>query len=231
VPDDGAQDDEQPVDSSVPVDWAKWHDPYDNPASGLARRLAIVQARIRDVLAAAPHGPIRVISACAGQSRDIIGVLDGHPRRDDVVGRLVELDEPNVEYARRTAADAGITGLDLVAGDASNTDAYAGATPADLVLACGIFGNVSDEDIEHTIRCLPTLAAAGATVIWTRHRQPPDLTPTIRAWFDEHGFDEIAFDASDDAVFGIGTYRMRVAPQPFRPGVRLFTFTGRGLGV
>ncbi len=214
-----------------PVDWAAWHDPYDNPASGLARRLAIVQGRIRDFLAAAPPGPIRVISACAGQSRDLIGVLDGHTRRDDVVGRLVELDPPNVEYARRTAAAAGLTGLDLVVGDASNTDAYTGAVPADLVLACGIFGNVSDEDIEHTIRCLPMLGAAGATVIWTRHRQPPDLTPTIRAWFDQYGFDEIAFDAAADAVFGIGTNRMRVAPQPFRPGVRLFTFTGRGLGI
>ena len=37
-------------------------------------------------------------------------------------------------------------------GDASTTSAYRGAVPADLVLACGIFGNVSDEDIQRAAR-------------------------------------------------------------------------------
>lgn len=211
--------------------WVDWHRLYDDPSSSLARRLAIVQHRIRDALAAAPPGPIRVVSVCAGQGRDLIGALVDHPRRNDVTGRLVELDADNVAYARRIAADAGTTGLELVAGDASVSDAYSGAVPADLVLACGIFGNVSQEDVEHTVRSLPMLCAPDATVIWTRHRLPPDFTPTIRRWFGRYGFDEMAFDASEDEIHGVGTHRLREPPLPFRPGVRFFTFTGDGSGV
>src|ERR1017187_7995132 len=41
-------------------------------------------------------------------------------------------------------------------------------------------------------------ACAGrVTVIWTRHRRPPDLTPRVGAWFTAAGFDELAFDALD----------------------------------
>jgi hypothetical protein len=35
--------------------------------------------------------------------RDVIGVLAGHPRRDDVRARLVELDERNVAVARQAS--------------------------------------------------------------------------------------------------------------------------------
>ena len=69
--------------------------------------------------------------------------------------------------------------------DAGRTDAYVDAVPAQIVLACGLFGNISEEDIQRTVLSLPMLCARGATVIWTRHRRPPDLTPVIRAWFSD----------------------------------------------
>ena len=72
-------------------DWREWHTAYDGDTP-LTQRLAIVQARIADALDAAPPGPIRVISMCAGQGRDLLGVLADHPRRADVRARLVELD-------------------------------------------------------------------------------------------------------------------------------------------
>jgi len=65
-------------------DWYDWHAPYDDPESGLSRRLSWVQDRIRVALDEAPPGPFRAISLCAGQGRDLIGVLSGHPRRGDV---------------------------------------------------------------------------------------------------------------------------------------------------
>ena len=57
-------------------DWHDWHAAYDNPGSGLARRLSWVQDRIRAALDAAPAGPVRAISLCAGQGRDLIGARD-----------------------------------------------------------------------------------------------------------------------------------------------------------
>ena len=67
------------------------------------------------------------------------------------------------------------------AGDAGATAACAGAAPADLLLLCGIFGNVSDGDIAWTIAAVPSMLTAGGTVIWTRHTGEPDLTPRVRA--------------------------------------------------
>lgn len=201
--------------------WVEWHDLYDDPASSLHRRLALVQRRIRDALDTAAPGPVRVISMCAGQGRDLLGVLAGHPRRADVIATLVELNPRNVELARETAAGLNVT---VIAADAGLSTSYAHAAPADLVLACGVFGNVTDDDIRHTVSWLPRLCRPGATVIWTRHRRPPDLTLEIRRWLAGIGFTEIAFDGVDDSTLGVGAHRFTGEPRPFEPGVRLFEF-------
>jgi hypothetical protein len=159
---------------------------------------------------------------CAGQGHDLIGALEGHPRARDVRARLVELNEPNVARAR-AAAPAGV---DVVDGDASDTTMYSGAVPADIVLANGVFGNISASDAEHTINCLPSLCAPGATVVWTRHRRPPDATPALRAWFAAAGFEEIAFEGPDGFIFGVGVHRLAREPDPFTPDVKLFQFVG-----
>src|ERR1700743_1208395 len=184
-------------------DWAEWHRDYDDPGSLLSRRLELVQGHLRAELDHAPAGDIRLISLCAGQGRDVIGVLAGHPRRDDVRARLVELDERNVAGARQGAQAAGLDGGELLQADAGITDAYAGAVPAQIVVACGIFGNISGRDIEATVAALPSLCAPGALVLWTRHRRAPDLTPAIRSWFAAAGFGEEAFDTSPDAFMSV----------------------------
>ena len=67
------------IDAMAERDWYEWHAAYDQPGSGLARRLSWVQDRIRAALDGAPAGPLRVISLCAGQGRDLIGVLHTIP--------------------------------------------------------------------------------------------------------------------------------------------------------
>jgi hypothetical protein len=116
-----------------------------------------------------------------------------------------------------------------VTGDASTTDAAAGIEPAQVLVGCGIFGNISDEDIRRFIDSLPMLCAPEATVLWTRHRVPPDLTPTIRSWFADAGFEEIGFESPDPAgVIGVGAHRLVADPIPLVSGRRLFSFTGDG---
>jgi hypothetical protein len=204
--------------------WQRWHRDYDDPDSPLSRRLRVVQQRLREALDTCPSERIRLVSSCAGEGRDVAGVLAGHPRAADVTGRLVELDPVNVAAARASLSRAGADGCEVVEADAGTSDVYAGALPADVLLLCGIFGNVSDADVERTVRNARRLCAPGATVIWTRHRRPPDLTVDIRRWFAEERFDQVAFDAPDYAEFAVGTHRLVGAPAEFRPGVRLFTF-------
>jgi hypothetical protein len=102
--------------------------------------------------------------------------------------------------------------------------------PADLVLACGVFGNISDEDVEATVRALPAFCAPNATVLWTRHRRTPDLTVDIRRWFVEAGFEPIAFDAPSEFEWSVGVHRFAGHPPEMIAGQRLFTFVARTTG-
>ena len=207
-------------------DWFEWHQPLDDPKSPLSRRLAAVQHHLRVELDRCPTGPIRVVSICAGQGRDLLSVVADHPRREDVSARLVELDPRNVAFARAYVADQDLDSIEIVEVDAGLTDAYVGAVPAEIVLACGVFGNITADDISRTVQALPGMCVEGAAVIWTRNRIPPDLTPRIRTWFRQAGFAEQAFEVPEGTFFGVGVNRLTEEPPAFSPGHRLFTFVG-----
>jgi hypothetical protein len=205
-------------------DWVEWHQGYADPASGLSARLRSVRRQLGRAIDRAA-GPVRLVSLCAGQGDDVIGVLPGHPRRDQVTAVLVEADPRNVQMARDRAATAGLAQVHVRQADASRPESFADALPADVLLLCGIFGNISDADIERTAAAAPALCAPGATVIWTRHRRPPDLTPRIRAWFTSAGFEELAFDALDTTTLAaVGAGRLSHAASGGLPSGPLFTF-------
>jgi len=209
-------------------DWVAWHHDYEDPSSSLSARLRRVRYHLSRAIDRAPAGPVRLVSLCAGQGHDVIGVLPGHPRRDDVRAVLIEADAANAALARRAAADAGLAQVDVRHADASLVTSFADALPAGVLLLCGIFGNVSEDDIKHTVEAAPALCSPGATVIWTRHRRPPDLTLRVRGWFTASGFEEIAFDAlGTDTMTGVGVNRLRGAVSAPLPDGRLFTFRTR----
>lgn len=208
-------------------DWVEWHSDYDNPASLLRRRLELVQGHLRAELDHAATGRIRLVSLCAGQGRDVIGVLSGHPRGGDVSARLVELDERNVAAARQAADAAGLDGVEVLQADAGTTDACVGAVPAQIVVVCGVFGNITTTDIRATVAALPSMCSPGGLVVWTRHRMPPDATPAIRSWFSDAGFREEAFDISHDGFMSVGAHRLTGESVALIPGRRLFSFVDR----
>jgi hypothetical protein len=205
-------------------DYLAWHDDYDHPGSSLHLRLLVVRDLIAAALDEAPPGPVRFVSMCAGQGRDVLTVARRHRRGGDLVGRLVELDPANVAAARATIAGAGLDGIEVVEGDAGRSDAYLGAAPADLVLACGIFGNVTEEDIRATVEFLPALCAPGATVIWTRGQREDDLVHTIQDWFTAAGFEARALVTPQRVSFGVGAAEFIGTPAPLYPGTTFFTF-------
>jgi ubiquinone/menaquinone biosynthesis C-methylase UbiE len=204
------------------TDWVAWHDAYADEHSDLSRRLGIVRGMVREALPQQPAATVRALSICAGRGDDLVHVLREYEFSRQVRGRLVELDPDNAQALREAVHAAGLD-LEVVEGDAGDLTAYDGAVPADLVLLCGVLGNVSDEDARTIVRSMPRLCAAGATVIWTRARRPPDLTPRIREWFADAGFSELAFVAPEDALFSVGMACFSGAPRPLGRG-RLFRF-------
>lgn len=205
-------------------DWVDWHKQYGEPGSNLARRLDVVQRELHGALDERT-GRVRLISMCAGQGRDVIPVLAACRRRDNLSALLVELDPTNAAAAEASARAAGLTGVRVLQADAALTNNYRDAVPADIVLACGIFGNITDEDIERVVRAMPQFCAHGATVLWTRGRWTNnDPTPSIRQWFQNAGFAELLFEAPDDTPYSVGVNRLIVDPPPLELGVTLFRF-------
>ena len=207
-----------------------WHKAYDDPSSALSARLQMVQAQLAGAIDRAPPGRVRLVSLCAGQGHDVLGVLRDHPRRKDVSAVLVEANPDIAAAARERAAGAGLAQVEVRHADAGRVASFADALPAGVLMLCGIFGNVSDPDIERTIAAAAAFCAPGGTVIWTRHRRPPDLTPQVRAWFTAAGFEEIMFGSPETSPqIGVGAGQFRGTPAATGPAATwpdapLFTF-------
>jgi hypothetical protein len=209
--------------------WQAWHQAYDDPTSSQSRRLVHVRAAIGAALDESPPGRIRLLSVCAGDGRDLLGVLERHGRAGDVSGVLVDQDEGLVAAGRAGVATRGLTGVRFEVGDAGNGRWYAEARPAQVVVACGVFGNVSEGDLRRTVRTLASVVATGGSVVWTRHRRPPDQTPAIRRWFDEDGFEEVTFEAVAGSLATVARHRRRDGgPLPADVPPRVFAFVGDG---
>jgi hypothetical protein len=97
-----------------------------------------------------------------------------------------------------------------------------------LVVLAGVLGNISDQDVRATIAAMPRLCAPGATVIWTRTRRAPDLTPAARGWFADAAFTELAFHAPPEVLFSVGVHRFHGQPENPPPSGRIFTFVACG---
>ena len=205
--------------------WVRWHTAYDDAANPLSDRRRHVVDAITRSLDAAPPGPLTVVSLCAGDATDLAIAVGRHMRRGDIIGAAVELDPVLARRAAVNLERAGV-GLDVRCADAGDVQSFSDLLPADLLLLVGIFGNISEADIERTVSAVPTMCRPGATIIWTRHRRRPDLTPRIRAWFEEHGCTHLRFDTPDSASWTVGAERLDpVADTPATPRPeRLFTF-------
>lgn len=212
-------------------DYLAWHALYDDPCSSLSRRLALVQEVLRAELDARP-GPVRVLSLCAGDGRDILGVLAQREDTARVSVTLVEVLPELVERARSAAADVAAA-VEVVAADAGRSGTYVGlaAVPADLVLLVGVLGNISEAHVAATVAAIPRLCASGATLVWSRGRSlegADDFVTPVRKALSAAGFDEVCLrtvDVEDDRT-ALGVVRYDGPLVPLGPEELWFTFVG-----
>lgn len=207
-------------------DYVDWHRAYDDPTSALSRRLEVVRRRLGQALDAIPGEECRVLSLCAGDGRDILDVVGtfaaGNARMPSVV--LVELNLELASAAGERARGHGLEAAVVLRGDAGDTSTWRDFVPVDLLVLCGIFGNISPGDIEQTISCVPAMVRDGGYVVWTRGAGPgSDLRPQVRSWFADAGLPEVAFDGTPER-YGVGlNVRSPAAGERDLPR-RLFTF-------
>lgn len=225
------------------TDWHEWHHAYAVSES-YRRRLACVRTHIAAALDAMAPRPIRIVSICAGDGRDVISVLREHPRRRDVAATLVELDARLVDDGRTLARDAGLeANVEFVQADATRPDVYVGRLPCDLLVACGILGNILPETTPSFVALASAACETGGRLIWTRNasrRNGDAHIATIRQLLAAASFDEVRRDIIEDEdddqsermVLEFGDVRhvvtshvQRATPGPL-PSGELFTFVG-----
>lgn len=205
------------------TDWAAWHASYDDPGSVQARRLSVVRRRVGESLDALGGTGRRVLSLCAGDGRDLLPELSSRSL-SDVGVVLVEWDAGLAERARASARAAGLHRVEVRTADASLWQSFADALPVDLLLLCGIFGNVSERDIRRTVAAVPAMLRTGGIVVWTRGRcEGTDLRPSVRRWFVQAGLTEVAYDGAPE-LYGVGVARLGTAATARELPERLFTF-------
>ncbi|WP_138498226.1 class I SAM-dependent methyltransferase family protein [Nostoc sp. PA-18-2419] len=211
----------------MPKDWYEWHDLYKIEPK-LQQRLEIVREYIAYSLNASPLGAIRIVSLCAGDGRDLLGTLENHPRAKDVSARLVEINSNLVERGRATIESLGLAKqIEFINGDATLATNYVGAVPADIVIVCGVFGNLTDGELNRLLDNLSFLSKTGAFVIWTRgHSNGIPYSDNVRKILSASGFEEVNFKltATGDMGVGIHQYRGENLPQPKEQ--KLFVFSG-----
>lgn len=213
-------------------DWQEWHEEYADPASSLWRRLEEVRRLLAadlDARAAAGQTSVRLLSLCAGDGRDAIPVLAARPGLA-IDACLVELDPGLAEAARDAARAAGVT-VDVRTADAGDAATFRDRGPADVLMLCGIFGNISDADVERCVEASRAMVVPGGTVIWTRGNRVPDdparrasgdPAAWVRGLFVAAGYEEVAF-APGDATYRVGVARQAGPPRGWAPAWS-FTF-------
>jgi SAM-dependent methyltransferase len=205
-------------------DYVAWHEAYDDPQSSLSWRLSVVRSWIERALEEY-SSPVRVLSVCAGDGRDVLGALALRPDIANVDVTLLEIDPVLATRARQQAAELHPRiRVDVRVADAGDPAAYSGAVPADIVLLIGILGNISDADLARTIAAAPAMCHPGATVLWSRGQHGGDRTDEIRRRFFAAAFAEIGVDTLDrDDHPTVGAMRFTGETKPM-PTHRLFTF-------
>ncbi|MEH2459149.1 class I SAM-dependent methyltransferase family protein [Nostoc sp.] len=212
----------------MPKDWYEWHDLY-NTEPKLQQRLEIVREYIAYSLNASPDGAIRIVSVCAGDGRDLLGILKNHPRAKDVSARLVEINSNLVERGRATIESLGLASqIEFINGDATLAANYVEAVPADIVIVCGVFGNLADEaELNRLLDNLSFLSKQGAFIIWTRgHSNGITYSETVRKILRTSGFEEVNFKLTPTRDMGVGLHRYLGENLAVPKEQELFVFSG-----
>jgi hypothetical protein len=205
--------------------WTGW------PAEAYTRerfqqRLLAVQQHLRTNLDEAPAGPIKLISLCAGDGRDVIGVLRTHERRSDVSAWLIELDCQSVAAGIREASIAGLQdAVHFFNADATEFVTYLGMAPADIVLACGVWGHVPAHERGSLVGALAGFCKARGAVTWTRGVScGVTRLNEIEFLFARPKWESVQTSITADKKWAVATYRYVGPPVELPKAGRIFNF-------
>jgi len=205
--------------------WSRWpEEAYKQER--YQQRLLTVQEHLAECLEAVPIGSVHITSMCAGDGRDVTGVLRSHPRRKDVSARLVELDRRSVAIGVRRSIDAGLEhAVTFLNKDATAYATYKDIGPADIVLVCGVWGHVPTHERARLVRAITSLCKPGGAVIWTRGvSNGVARLHEIQSLFSRSSWVEVRLSVTSDRNWAVTTYRYCGPPRELPDSGQIFHF-------
>jgi hypothetical protein len=200
--------------------WQRWLRPFGSgkwsgwPQDAYRRqhyqqRLRAVQSHLAECLDQAAPGPVRIVSLCAGDGRDVIGVLQMHRRRNDVAATLVELNGPSVAEGLRQVHVARLEkSVRFIHRDATDYSTYKGLVPCDILLVCGVWGHVPPWERAALIGALATFSKPAGCVIWTRGvSKGMARMDEIQSQFAGPTWERLRLSFTPDDQWVVGTHR------------------------
>ena len=144
----------------------------------------------------------------------------------------MEKDEALARAASERTASLGLADVHVAVGGAGRFSTFSSYLPVDLLLLCGILGNIPPAEIEATVAASPAMLGPGGPVAWTRGDpslhggNEPCLRPWVRSlFFAATGLEEVSF-GGDPARYGVGVARLAQPPPPaLAVAEQLFAFT------
>jgi hypothetical protein len=199
------------------------------------KRLDEVKRQIRVTLDECPPGPLRIISLCSGDGRDLLGVVPDHARRPDVSCLLVDANPEAIVDAKAAASAVGLEKqFRCVVGDAACLDHYESFGPAHLIIISGVFVYLMPADAERLIAALPMLGHTGFYVIWNRRLpQSPDkeifrkgsvVVEDLQNFFRLYDFRTVTNSATGVDGFAVRREKFYGTTRPWKLGAPLFKF-------
>jgi Putative methyltransferase len=191
------------------------------------KRLAAVQSHLAGCLdVAAARGSVKLLSMCAGDGRDVIGVLRSHELRQNVSACLVELNGKSVALGIGRAREAGLEkSVSFVHGDATTFATYQHIAPADIVLVCGVWGHVRAGDRGQLVSSLASLCRAGGAVVWSRGvSQGMRRLHAIQSLFAESLWETERLSVTSDKRWAVVTARFLGPPSSLPVNGQVFRF-------
>jgi hypothetical protein len=208
--------------------WSGW--PTEAYAENRYRlRLETVQKHLIHCLDIAPPGPLRLISICAGDGRDVIGVLQTHQRRNNMSAWLVELDPQSVAAGICYSSIVGLQDtVRFINRDATDYATFDDIAPADIILVCGVWGHVPARERVSLAGALPALCRPCGTVTWTRGiSNGTARLHEIESLFMRPTWERVRITLTADKRWAVASYRYDGQAMVLPRSGRIFNFERR----
>jgi hypothetical protein len=190
------------------------------------QRLRVVKVHLAECLNDAAQGPLRLVSLCAGDGRDVIDVLQSNRRRNDVGAWLVELNGQSIADGALHMKASGLEKLvNFIHADATDYLTYQTLVPCDIILLCGVWGHVPVNERALLVRALASFSKPGGSLIWTRGiSRGMDRLNEIQSQFANSSWERVRLSFTPNDKWAISTHRYCGPSLELPASGRIFNF-------